>query len=243
MVGPMMPLDRRARRFPTTHWSAIHRAGLRGDSAARRSLADLCRAYWAPLVAYLVRRGFSSTDAEDHVQGFLTQFIDGQSIARADADRGRFRSYLLGAMKRFMAQQHEYATAQRRGGDVATAVLDDAVLDRVGARTAAYAPEAEFDRRWAQVVLSNVRTRMRAEHEARGQGERFAVLEPHFFDVDPPCHASTAARLGMAEGAVKVAVHRLRRRFGELLREEVATTVDDPRDVDDEIRALLVAAQ
>lgn len=224
--------------FPPTHWSAVYRAGA-SDQAARSSLEELCRAYWPPLVAYLRRRGVAEAQAEDWVQGFLTAFIDGRGLARADADKGRFRSYLLGALRKHVAADQARATALRRGGGIPPVAELDAVVDA----TVEADLEAEYDRRWAQTLVSRVLEDLSLEAERRDQRARHEALVVHLFDADPPSHQATAERLGLAEGAVKVAVHRLRRRFGELLRREVETTVADPADVDDEIRALLAALQ
>lgn len=232
----------RTRRFPTTHWSVVARAGAVGGPEVRRSLEELCRAYWNPLHQYLIRRGYAPTDAEDHIQAFLAAFVSGTAIARADSGRGRFRSYLLGSLKRFLAADAERQRAYRRGGGATPASFEHAA--QTGAhREQIVDLDVEFDRMWARAVLERVRDRLREEHRTRGTQGRFEFLEPYLLELDPPPHAATAARMGLAQGAVKVAVHRARRRFGELLRIEVAATVQGPADVDDEVRALLGAIE
>lgn len=228
--------------FATTHWSLVVAA--KSDEAsqtlARKALAGLCRAYWYPLYAFVRNRGYSSSDAQDLTQSFFARLIEKGGLASADPELGRFRSYLLGAMKHFLANEWHRARAQKRGGGATIVELD--ALDP----EARYALEparstdldAGFDRQWAQESLARALEKLQAELETSGKGELFEALKGSLTGEEPP-RGETAARLGMSEGAVKVAVHRLRKRYRELLRSEIAETVSDRSDVDDEMRHLL----
>jgi len=232
------------REFATTHWSLVVAA--KADEAsrtrARAALEELCRAYWYPLYAFVRFRGYSPDDAQDLTQSFFTRIIETGGFASADPEQGRFRSYLLGAMKHFLANEWHRARAQKRGGGVNFLELD--ALDR----SARYAlepaeesdPDAGFDREWARESIARAMEKLRAESEDRGKGELFAALKGSLTG-DEPARKETAARLVMTEGAVKTAVHRLRRRYRELLRAEIAETVADPADVDVEMRHLVAA--
>jgi RNA polymerase sigma-70 factor (ECF subfamily) len=228
--------------FNTTHWSLVGAAqsDLAGRTKARKALEELCRAYWYPLYAFVRNRGYSSADAQDLTQSFFARFIESGGFASADRERGRFRTYLLGAMKHFLANEWHRARRLKRGGGVAFLEWD--ALDP----EARYAvephvssdPEARFDREWALRLTEVALARLRAESEAEGKGTLLTALQGSLTGEEPP-RGQTAARLGMTEGAVKVAVHRFRKRYRELLRAEVAETVDDPSRVDDEMRYLV----
>ncbi len=232
------------REFATTHWSLVVAA--KPDEAsrtrARKALEELCRAYWYPLYAFVRYRGYSSDDAQDLTQSFFVRIIETGGLASADPLRGRFRSYLLGAMKHFLVNEWHRVRAQKRGGGVTFIDLD--ALDpeaRYALQPARSTdPDAGFDREWAQETVTRAMEKLRAESEARGKGELFERLKGSLTG-DEPARSETAARLGMKEGAVKVAVHRLRQRYRELLRAEIAETVTDPSDVDAEMRHLLAA--
>ena len=232
------------REFATTHWSLVVAA--KSDEAsrtlARKSLEELCRAYWYPLYAFVRYRGYSSEDAQDLTQSFFARIIETRGFASADPERGRFRSYLLGAMKHFLANEWHRAQAQKRGGGLTFLALD--ALDPEGRYALEPAvsidPDAAFDRKWAQESLARAMESLRAESEAGGKGELFEALKGSLTG-DEPARSETAERLGMTVGAVKVAVHRLRRRYRELLRAEIARTVTDPSDIDVEMRHLVAA--
>jgi len=211
-------------------------------SRARKALEELCRAYWYPLYAFVRYRGYSSADAQDLTQSFFVRIIETSGFASADPERGRFRSYLLGAMKHFLANEWHRAQAQKRGGGVTFLDLDGLDAEARYALEPAQMddPEAGFDREWAQESVARAMEKLRAESEARGKGELFEALKGSLTGEEP-AREQTAARLGMTEGAVKVAVHRLRRRYRELLRAGIAETVADPSDVDDEMRHLVAA--
>jgi RNA polymerase sigma-70 factor (ECF subfamily) len=232
------------REFTTTHWSLVGVA--QSDEAtrtrARTALEELCRAYWYPLYAFVRRRGHGPHDAQDLTQSFLLRFIESGGFAGADRDRGRFRTYLLGALKHFLANEWHRARRQKRGGGVPLVELD--ALDpeaRYALEPAQPADaEVEFDRGWALELTSRALDRLRAESEASGKGELFGVLKGSLVGREPP-REETAARLGMSVGAVKGAMHRLRQRYRALVRAEIADTVSVPSEIDDEMRYLLRA--
>jgi RNA polymerase sigma-70 factor (ECF subfamily) len=230
--------------FATTHWSLVVAAkpDEASQSRVRAAFEELCRAYWYPLYAFVRNRGHSSADAEDLTQAFFTRLIETAGLASADPGRGRFRSYMLGAMKHFLANQWHRARAQKRGGAVTFLELDALRPEARYALEPAYStdPDASFHRQWARESTARAMDRLRMDMETKGKAELFAVLKGSLTG-DVPTLAQAAARLGMTEGAVKVAVHRLRRRYRELLRSEVAKTVADPSDVDDEMRELVSA--
>lgn len=232
------------REFATTHWSLVLAAKPDdGDQmGARKALEELCRAYWYPLYAFVRFRGYSSDDAQDLTQSFFTRIIKTGGFTSVDPERGRFRSYLLGAMKHFLANEWHRSQAQKRGGDVNIIELD--ALDP----EARYAlepenecdPDAGFDREWALESTVRAMEKLRAESQARGKVELFEALKGSLTG-DEGARSEIAARFAMTEGAVKVAVHRLRKSYREHLRAIVAETVSDESDLDDEMRHLVAA--
>jgi RNA polymerase sigma-70 factor (ECF subfamily) len=232
------------REFATTHWSLVLAAGS-GDAertGTREALEALCRAYWYPLYAFVRFRGHSADDARDLTQAFFARTLETDGLSGADPDRGRFRSYLLGAMKHFLANEWHRARAEKRGGGATVIELDGL---SAGVRHALEPaceddPDVAFDREWALETTSRALAKLREEAEARGKREQFEALRGSLVGDEPP-RAETAERLGLTEGAVKVAVHRLRKRYREILRAIVAETVADPSDVDDEMRHLVAA--
>lgn len=232
------------REFATTHWSLVlaARPDEAGVTRARAALEALCRAYWYPLYAFVRYRGYSTDEAQDLTQAFFVSIIEKGGFTSADPERGRFRSYLLGAMKHFLANEWHRVQAKKRGGGVTVLDLDALDPEARYALTPARPadPDAAFDREWARESIARALQRLRAESEASGKGELFEALKGSLTGDEPP-RRETAARLGMTEGAVKVAVHRLRQRYRELLRAEIAETVMDPADVDAEMRHLVTA--
>lgn len=232
------------REFATTHWSLVVAAQLDAASQTRaqKALEELCRAYWYPLYAFVRYRGYSRDDAQDLTQSFFARIIETGGFASADPERGRFRSYLLGAMKHFLANEWHRVRAQKRGGGVTIIELD--ALDaeaRYALEPARWTDlDAGFDREWALESTARAMGKLRAESEASGRGELFEALKGSLAGAEP-ARSETALRLGMTEGAVKVAVHRLRQRYRELVRAEIAETVTDPSDLDDEMRHLVAA--
>lgn len=229
--------------FPTTHWSIILAAGSPESPRYREALEALCRDYWFPLYAFLRRRGYGPDEAQDYTQGFFAHMLEKQDLCRADPNRGRFRSFLLAMLKHFAADTREQAQAQKRGGGKNVVSLD---LAEAEARYAAepthqLSPEKLFERYWALTVLSRTMARLKQD-AAMDKPLLFEQLKAHLGgQADAVPYRDLAARLNMSEGAIKVAVHRLRKRYRELLCEEVAQTVSTPEEVEDEIRALFTA--
>jgi RNA polymerase sigma-70 factor (ECF subfamily) len=238
--------DAASGRFRTTHWSVIVAAQDGQSTEARAALAELCEAYWYPLYAFTRRQGHSMEDARDLTQEFFTRLLEKDYLGAADREKGKFRSYLLACCKHFLANEHDRAKALKRGGGVAIRSLDCGVAESRYSEEPAHdvTPERLFERRWALVLLQNVFARLRAEHERDGKLKLFEQLKP-FLAGDGPTvrYAQAAEALHLSSGAVKVAVHRLRRRYRELVHEEIARTVDAPALVEAEIRDLFAALQ
>jgi len=227
--------------FATTHWSVVLAVTHSDNSQAREALARLCQAYWYPLYAYVRRRGYAAHDAQDLTQAFFARLLERNWVGDADRERGRFRTFLLTAMSRFLSDEWDKLRAQKRGGGVAHVPVQlDTAETRYGHEPVAEGtPEQFYERRWALTLLDTVLQSLRAEYEHAGKGELFARLNPSLVggrDAQP--YAELATQLGLTEGAVKVAVHRLRKRYRQLLRAEIAQTMAGTEDVDDELRHL-----
>ena len=228
--------------FATTHWSVVLSAGRSQTTSGRDSLACLCRVYWYPLYAYVRRRGHAAEEAQDLTQEFFAQLLEKNWVAGADQSKGRFRTFLLTAMSHFLADQWDRARAIKRGGAATILTLDaDHAQERYAHEPAdADTPERTFERRWALTVLDQVLRRLRTEYEQASRRQWFEALHPCLVgDRTSQPYASLAATLGVSEGTVKSAVHRLRQRYRQLLREEIASTVDGPEAVDEELRYLV----
>ena len=232
-------------RFLTTHWSQIRLAGAASSPQARQALEELCGAYWYPLYAFLRRGGHQEADAADLVQGFLASFLALDSFARAEEGHGRFRSYLLAALKHHVSHVHEQAGAEKRGGGrrlLGLETLREAEA-RYGREPATHeTPETLFERRSASALIQKALGDLRREEEERGRGPEFASLVP-FLEGDPPegGYARIACELNRSEGALKVAVHRLRKRWRQALLVEIAHQVERPQDVEGELMDLFRA--
>jgi RNA polymerase sigma-70 factor (ECF subfamily) len=230
--------------FETTRWSVVVAAGGDDSSAARAALATLCETYWYPLYAYVRRRGTSADDARDLTQGFLTSLLERRDFERVRQERGRFRAFLLASLQHFLANDAARERAQKRGGGVTVLPLtpDEAEGRYRIEPQESTTPETLYERRWALTVIDRVLAELRGEWEADRREAEFDELKSCLLGLNPPGgYAAIAARLGTTEGAVKTAVHRLRRRFQVGLRTHIAETVSDPDDVDDEIRFLVRA--
>ena len=230
--------------FATTRWTVVLAAGQRHTAQANVALEELCRIYWFPLYAYVRRRGHTREDAEDLVQEFFARFLAKNYLAGLASERGRFRAFLLAALKHFLANEWDRAQTQKRGGGAAHLSLDWQTADTKFqvAAAAEPSPDRAFDREWALALLERVITRLSDECAAEGKAESFARLKPFLTAARSAMpYAQVAAELGLAEGAVRVAVHRLRRRYRELLRDEIAQTLSDPAQVEEELRALFGA--
>ena len=227
--------------FVTTHWSVVLTAGRNDTTRARAALERLCQTYWYPLYAYVRRRGKSPEDAQDLTQEFFARLLEHNWIGRADQQRGRFRSFLLSAMNHFLSDEWDKARAQKRGGNFVHVPLEFEVAETRFSHEPAdlTTPEQNYERRWALTLLDEVLRRLRSEYEQDGRGELFATLHPCLVGGrSSQPYAELAVKLGVSEGTVKSAVHRLRQHYRQLLREEIAQTVAEPRDVDEELRHL-----
>jgi RNA polymerase sigma-70 factor (ECF subfamily) len=230
--------------FVTTHWSVVMAAGAADTTRARDALARLCQTYWHPLYAYVRRLGYSPYDAQDLTQEFFARLLAKNVLAGADESRGRFRSFLLTALKHFLANEWDKARAQKRGGGAVPISIDPASAETGCSFEPADPTTADkiFERRWAMTLLDCVLRRLRQEYVASGRETLFEQLKPTLTEASRAVrYADIAARLGSSEGAVKVAVHRLRQRYRELLRAEIAETVATPAEVEDELRSLFAA--
>jgi RNA polymerase sigma-70 factor (ECF subfamily) len=230
--------------FPTTHWSRIFAAGDPEASSAREALAELCQSYWFPLYAYIRRRGHDPDRAQELTQDLFVRLLEKNVLAAADPARGRFRAFLRAVCADFLANRRDWEGARKRGGDRVFIPINVAEAeDRYAAEpTHEWTAERLFDRSWALILLGRVLDRLRREYDQAGQAATFAELSTVLTEgASTVPYAMLAARLGTTEGAVRVAVHRLRRRYGALLRAEILATVDDPAEVDDEIRDLFSA--
>jgi len=231
--------------FPTTHWSVVINAGTGSESQAHAALETLCRQYWYPLYAFTRRHGRAHHEAEDCTQEFLARLLADDGLARARPEFGRFRSFLLTALRNFLTNEWQRAQAAKRGGGQAPLPLDFATADERFAHEPAdpgLTPEQEFDRSWALGVIEGTLAELRTEYEKSGRGPLFAALAPLLWGGNPAeSLAAPAERLGMNAHAFTVALQRLRRRLGDRLRARVAETVADSADIDTELRHLIAA--
>ncbi len=228
-------------RFTTTHWSVILEAACPEAPGSVDAFARLYRDYWHPLYAYLRRRGYSHHEAEDLNQGFLVSLLERDRLRDLERGGGRFRSFLLKALQNFLANEWDRATAAKRGGGQAIVPLDDVNAEsRLLADPTQAAPETGFDREWAFTVIDHAMRALAFELRAAGKETLYDHLRPHLQgDRNGRPYAEIAADLGMSEGAVKVGVHRLRQRYGELLQAEVARTVGSEAEIAEELRHLI----
>jgi RNA polymerase sigma-70 factor (ECF subfamily) len=230
--------------FATTHWSLVLAARDGRSSQAKKALAALCSNYWYPAYAFVRRCGVPPHDAEDIVQAFFARWIEREDYLVPTPQRGRFRSYLRVALRHFVANQRDRAAAQKRGGGQVISAADLAgAEERFALEVATHdAPDRLFDRRWALTVVDQTLRQLDHELARSGKAEQFAALRPFLAPAaETPSYRRAAEQLQMTENAVRVAVYRLRRRFGELLRATIAHTVDSPDAVEDEIQALMAA--
>ncbi len=230
--------------FAPTRWTLVLRA--RGDSAeAKAALSELCEAYYQPVMRFLRREGREEDAAQELAQEFFARVLSGAGFASADPERGRFRSYLLGALKHFLGDQRERERRQKRGGGATIEQLESSTDTSPGldvADPSALPPDAWFDREWALAVMDRALAALAAEFAKGDKAAHFEALKPWLVGETPALSQADAAKsLGMSEGAVKVAVHRMRRRFRELVKVEIAQTLPNPADVEDELRHLVAA--
>lgn len=229
-------------RFRTTNWSLVLSARGRATTESRRALSELCEAYWGPLYAYVRRQGYNADDARDLTQGYFCVLLDKDYLGDVDPDAGRFRWFLLASLKHFLSNERDRERAKKRGGgrihvsfdaDRAETLYREALSDPLTAETL-------FERRWAGTLLERTKMKLATELAASGKKRQFELLRGHLTggSRDHPLR-EIGEELGVSEGAVRMMIHRMRQRFGELLREEVAQTVVDPSQVEDELRHLL----
>jgi RNA polymerase sigma factor (sigma-70 family) len=247
----MSPLDRTEREAPpcspefvTTHWSVVLAAGQSDSPLATEALEKLCRAYWYPLYAYVRRKGHTPEDAEDLTQEFFSRLLKNRDLEAARRERGRFRSYLLVMLNHFLINEWKKSQTQKHGGKNTFVALDAALAEELYSRESSgmQTPERMFERRWATNMLEQVLNRLREEYTASGRARQFECLRAFLSDDSQTrTQAEIAAEMGINEGAVKQAVHRMRQRYRDLLREEIAQTVGTVGDVEDELRYLISA--
>jgi RNA polymerase sigma factor (sigma-70 family) len=230
------------RWFQTTHWSVVLSAKDDSPSRAASSLEALCRAYWPPLYAFIRREGHAEADAQDLTQAFFTHLLERDFLGQLQDRRGKFRSFLLTFLKHFLADQRDRAAALKRGGGRTFVSFEEFTEERAHEPVASstLTPEEAFERRWAQTVMDNALGQLRREYVQDGRRDLFEALA----DFQPGQHglenyAEVGQRLGLSEGGVKTAVHRLRKRHREILREQIAGTVSSAGELDEEIRNLI----
>lgn len=230
--------------FVTTQWTRVLEA--RGNSPeAKAALSDLCAAYYAPVFAFIRRNARDEDSARDLTQEFFARLLARQGLNSVDQSKGRFRSYLLGALKHFLSDERDRANAAKRGSGQSHESIEagtDTSTDLQLADENALNPDGEFDKKWALTLLDRALAALAKENEAAGKSGHFETLKPWLTgDAENLSQADAARQLGMNEGAIKVAIHRLRRRFRELAKVEIAQTLNDPSHVAEELRCLVVA--
>lgn len=229
-----------AAQFATTHWSAVLAAGDRASSAGAVALEALCRIYWYPLYAFARRYGRSPEDAKDLTQGFFALLIERKLARRADPKAGRFRTFLLHAFTDYLHDCRRREHAAKRGGQYLLVPLDTRALEEYLATDLHDSPELTFDRKWALAIVGEATRLLEAEYDQLGKGRLFVALSSYLQgDEVSSGYVEVGRGLGLSPGAVKVAVYRLRQRYRELLRAVIAQTVNDPREIDDEVRHLV----
>lgn len=229
--------------FATTHWTVVLAAGRKHTPQSDQALEQLCKTYWYPLYAYVRRRGHSKEDAEDLTQAFFARFLEKNYLDGLSAERGRFRAFLLASLKHFLANEWDKSHRQKRGGNKTHLSLDWQTADtQFQVAGAGDSPDKAFDREWAVALLAHVIERLQRECANDGRSEQFDHLKIFLTaGKGAVSYGEVAKTLHMEEGAVRVAVHRLRKRYRQLLHDEIAQTLHDPAQVDEELRALFGA--
>ncbi len=227
--------------FHTTRWSRVARAGRPEDPGAAEALEQLCQTYWYPVYSFVRRLGQPPSEAEDTVQAFFAKLLEKNLVAQADPERGRFRTFLLAALKHHLAHERDHARAVKRGGRIELVSLDGEEAEQLFLRepSTGETPETIYERRWAETMLENALWRLRAEFDGGGKANRFDRLKPFLLRHKDSSYRDAAAQLGLSEGALKSAIHRMRERFLQILREEIGQTVATSAEIDAEIRHLL----
>jgi RNA polymerase sigma factor (sigma-70 family) len=230
-----------SKNFPTTLWTVVLHAGRDEPAQAHAALAQLCEAYWYPLYSFVRRRGHAPHDAQDLTQAFFAHILEKRGLERVDPELGRFRTFLLAALKNFLANDWDRAQARKRGGGQTIVSLDEESAESRYQREPSHdmTPERHFERQWAMTLLDQVLDALGEEYHSDGKGDLFEEIKT-VITGESGTYVVMAARLRRSEGAIKVAVHRLRHRYRELMRARIAATVGEA-DVEDELRHLLAA--
>lgn len=235
-----MTADRGKSRFATTRWTLILSATRGSGAQSAEALASLCQIYWYPVYAYVRRRGYVTDAARDLTQGFFTRLLEHDYLATVDRERGRFRSFLLAAVQHFLANEYDREQARKRGGGLQFVPLDFDSGEGWYACEPGLSPEALYERRWALTLLNDALRDLDSESDRRGDREELVALKPFLAGSDRPLR-DVARELGMTEGALRVALHRLRRRFASRIRSRIADTVSSPDEIKAEIAHLMKA--
>ena len=239
-----VPRPQGSMKFPTTEWTKVLKAVRNDSTEAMQALERLCQTYWYPLYAFVRRRGYDSHAAEDLTQDFFAHLFEQDALKKLDRESGRFRSFLLAAVNHFIINDWKKRQTQKRGGARQIISWDEMDAEERYQKEPAdlASPERLFEQRWAFTLIELVLERLRREYDSSGKMELFICLEPHLTD-EPPAgfYANAAVQLNMTEGALKTALHRFRRHFGTLLRQQIAQTVGSPEMIEDEIRSLFAA--
>ena len=233
-------------QFAATQWSLVSGAQKPDTPEAAAALEKLCRTYWRPVYLFIRRSSPDEHTAKDLTQGFFERFLEKEYVRDAERTRGRFRTFLLTCVKHYLANERDRQRAQRRGGGAGVLSIELLLQEGAGEPEAnpAHAPDRNYERQWARAVLASARAKLAADYASAGRSEVFAALEGHLTrERDEAPYAVVAERLGLSVDAVKKNVERLRRRFGEVLRAEIAETVLHPSEIEDELRFLRAALQ
>jgi RNA polymerase sigma-70 factor (ECF subfamily) len=233
-----------AHEFTTTHWSVVLSAGRDSSTQASDALAKLCRTYWWPLYVFVRRQGYSPHDAQDLTQSFFARLLEKNYLSAVDPRKGKFRSFLLATLEHFLANEWRRAHAQKRGGRFTFVSIDAESAEQQYLQVPAsnLSPGQLFEQQWAMTLLDQTLARLYEEFVASGKGALFGDLKIFLTgEKQAASYAELAAKLGMTEAALKMAVSRMRKRYGELLRAEIANTVANPAEIDEELRALFAA--
>jgi RNA polymerase sigma factor (sigma-70 family) len=244
MNGPLESTPAGRVQFLSTHWSVVVRASQQGSAAAEEALSELCRTYWYPLYGFIRRQGHAPPEAEDLTQQFFALLLEKNYVAEAKQEKGRFRSFLLTVLKRFLANEWDRQHAQKRGGFQTVVEIDRAMAEaRLNAELVhSLTPDVLFERQWATALLERVMGRLEEEYVGSGRAKLFQHLRGCLAKGDSARpYREIAAELGLSETAIKTCVHRLRGRYQDLLREEIGNTVSSPSEVEEELRHLFAA--
>jgi RNA polymerase sigma factor (sigma-70 family) len=229
-----------ANQFQTTLWTTVVAAGEKSSPDSQAALARLCQIYWRPVYAYVRKRTPSPEQAEDLTQSFFARLLEKNYIARADRKRGRFRSFLMTSVENFLCDEHDRATSLKRGGKQRSLSLDLVLADEEKEPALALTPAQAFEKRWARSLLDQVMSQLANESRRNGRFHLFEHLQAHLWgEADSISYDGLSKELGMSHVHLRVAVHRMRQRYREILREEIAQTVASPEEVEEEIRYLL----